>query len=61
MGKGGNAGQSGPVDRETPYSWEDVRKHCTPEDNWIVLEGRVYDVTNFKKRHPGGMLLTSFV
>ena len=55
MGKGGDAGPT--VDRETPYTWEEIRKHTTQDDTWIVLEGGVYDVSNFKKRHPGGWLL----
>mmetsp|Transcript_119884 Transcript_119884/g.208134 ORF Transcript_119884/g.208134 Transcript_119884/m.208134 type:complete len:517 (-) Transcript_119884:64-1614(-) len=33
---------------------EDVAKHCTPDDAWIVVDGDVYDVTRFAKLHPGG-------
>ena len=58
MGKGGNIGDTTTVrDRETPYAWDEIRKHSTENDTWIVLEGRVYDVSNFKKRHPGGWQL----
>lgn len=44
-------------------SMEEVRKHCTSDDCWIVVEGNVYDVTKFVygtsnsklvSPHPGG-------
>jgi len=35
---------------------EDVAKHNTKTDCWVVLDGKVLDVTNFLKDHPGGEL-----
>lgn len=35
-----------------PFS--EVAKHNTPEDCWVVLEGKVYDLTAFAQIHPGG-------
>ena len=29
------------------YSWEEVQKHNTPQSLWLVIDGNVYDVTNF--------------
>eukprot|EP00483_Globobulimina_turgida_P006674 UN06684 len=36
------------------YSWEEIRKHNTEEDLWVVIYDRVYDVTEFQIDHPGG-------
>ena len=32
----------------------EVAKHNTDEDCWVVINGRAYDVTEFKEDHPGG-------
>jgi cytochrome b involved in lipid metabolism len=31
-----------------------VAKHASPEDCWIVVNGKVYDLTKFAPDHPGG-------
>jgi alkylation response protein AidB-like acyl-CoA dehydrogenase/predicted heme/steroid binding protein len=36
------------------HTLEDVAKHNTPDDAWIVVRGFVYDVTKFAALHPGG-------
>jgi cytochrome b involved in lipid metabolism len=36
------------------WTMEEVATHNTPEDMWIVLHGKVYDVTRFLEHHPGG-------
>jgi len=36
---------------------EDVAKHNTKEDCWVVLYGKAYDLTKFAKVHPGGAKL----
>jgi cytochrome b involved in lipid metabolism len=38
----------------TTYTLADVAKHSTGSDCWMAIEGRVYDVTAFISRHPGG-------
>lgn len=38
------------------YSWEEIHKHCTPEDGWLVINQKVYDVSNWTE-HPGGSVM----
>ncbi|CAL1359654.1 unnamed protein product [Linum trigynum] len=33
---------------------EDLKKHNKPGDLWISIQGKVYDVSEWVKRHPGG-------
>ena len=33
---------------------EDLEKHKGGENPWILIDGKVYDVTNFLTKHPGG-------
>jgi len=35
----------------------DLQQHNRREDAWIAVRGRVYDVTEFMDRHPGGELM----
>ena len=36
------------------YSKEEVIKHNTIDDCWLIVDNKVYDVTPFIKLHPGG-------
>jgi cytochrome b involved in lipid metabolism len=36
------------------YTLQEVSKHNTREDGWMVIRGRVYDVTDWIPLHPGG-------
>jgi fatty acid desaturase/predicted heme/steroid binding protein len=39
------------------YTWEDISKHNSLKDCWIVVSGKVYDVTTWVPKHPGGDLI----
>merc|ERR1719502_2332642 len=35
---------------------DEVRKHNTPSDCWVVIHGKVYDLTSFLGEQPGAYL-----
>lgn len=56
MGKGGNQGE-GATEREAQmptFSWEEIQKHNLRTDKWLVIDRKVYNVTKWSSRHPGG-------
>jgi cytochrome b involved in lipid metabolism len=36
------------------YTREEVKKHASSEDCWIIIDSEVYDMTTFADLHPGG-------
>jgi len=36
------------------FTWTEIGEHKGRSDRWIVINGIVYDVTLWAKRHPGG-------
>ena len=37
------------------YSKEEISKHNKDKDLWIIINGKVYDLSKFGKVHPGGL------
>ena len=46
--------QSNIEQKQKRISLEDCKAHNKEEDCWIVVSGKVYDVTEFLDEHPGG-------
>ncbi|KAM7270052.1 hypothetical protein ACFE04_029266 [Oxalis oulophora] len=36
------------------FTLADVSEHNTPKDCWLIIAGKVFDVTKFLEDHPGG-------
>jgi len=51
------AGFSGSDSSLSKYSWEEIHKHTGRDDCWMVIHGKVYDVSSWVERHPGGDLI----
>jgi cytochrome b involved in lipid metabolism len=42
------------------FQWNEIKRHNTKNDLWIVIDGCVYDITKFQKKHPGGHKVINF-
>jgi fatty acid desaturase len=40
------------------YTIEEIARHNTPQDCWIIVKDKVYDVSPYVSRHPGGPLIS---
>lgn len=43
------------------FTKEEVGRHSTKDSCWIIIKGKVYDVTKFASLHPGGRRVLSIV
>jgi len=49
--------KNGPI-VDNKFTWEEVKKHNTPEDAWVVYFNKVYDVSNWQEHPGGGVIFT---
>ena len=43
-----------PVTTNLPLTLDEVKKHNSADDCWSIIDGNVYDLTNWVDSHPGG-------
>jgi len=43
-----------PVSTNLPLTSDEVKKHNSADDCWSIIDGNVYDLTNWVESHPGG-------
>lgn len=36
------------------FYWEEIEKHNQRTDKWLVIDRKVYNITKWASRHPGG-------
>jgi len=36
------------------YTWKELSTHCTEQDCWVCIDGKIYDITKWLPDHPGG-------
>ena len=44
-------------DNKKEYTLEEISKHKKKSDAWLVISGKVYDITKWIDNHPGGDII----
>ncbi|XP_038842983.1 acyl-CoA Delta-6 desaturase-like [Salvelinus namaycush] len=57
--RGGPGGGGGGRGGSAVYTWEEVQRHCHRGDQWLVIDRKVYNISQWAKRHPGGIRVIS--
>ena len=53
----GNSNDASTTGEYRQISNEELRAHNTPKSAWASVHGKVIDITEFGKRHPGGDII----
>lgn len=50
------------VEKDVPkYTWQQVAQHNVQSDMWVIINEKVYDITDWVDRHPGGIEMLRLV
>ncbi|XP_012602097.1 fatty acid desaturase 2-like protein FADS2B [Microcebus murinus] len=49
-----NGKQEIPSKNLNMYTWQEIQRHNQDADQWLVINRKVYNVTSWANRHPGG-------
>ena len=47
------------AEAKSPITLEEIAKHDSKDSCWMVIEGKVYDVTKYIPNHQGGEMILS--
>ena len=42
------------------YTSKELAQHTSPDDCWLVIKGKVYDVSGWGQEHPGGGVVYTY-
>ena len=42
------------------YTAKELQQHTSPDDCWLVIKGKVYDVSGWGQDHPGGAVVYTY-
>ncbi|CAN9499377.1 unnamed protein product [Ophioblennius macclurei] len=59
LAEGRDPGPCGGEKTQGVYTWEEVQSHSSRNDQWLVIDRKVYNITQWAKRHPGGIRVLS--
>jgi|TARA_B100000003_G_scaffold167625_1_gene154239 cytochrome b involved in lipid metabolism len=43
------------IDPRTPYTRDEIARHASVDDLWVIIDDKVYDLTDYVDEHPGGV------
>eukprot|EP00761_Pharyngomonas_kirbyi_P013499 gb/GECH01013528.1/.p1 GENE.gb/GECH01013528.1/~~gb/GECH01013528.1/.p1 ORF type:complete len:132 (+),score=26.58 gb/GECH01013528.1/:1-396(+) len=55
-----NKDDSVPKNKPSLITMEEVEKHDSDTDCWMVIDGKVYDVSDYIFDHPGGAIICDY-
>lgn len=45
------------IKKDDTYTLNEIKKHNKKTDAWIIINKKVYNITDWIKKHPGGLII----